>query len=131
MHRKAKSLNRLDDLARKERSGWSTGVKGRGSASNTGHPQSLDSSGIASILVGLRGAEKRPQQSLPATRAPAKSWCASLGIHAMSVNLRLLVHNSDEIVPRLAVSLGVSDKLAAMRACIDPALRRARNDSIA
>jgi len=33
MLRKAKSLNRLDDLARKERSGWSAGVKGRGSAS--------------------------------------------------------------------------------------------------
>jgi hypothetical protein len=67
--------------------------------------------------VGLRGAEKRPQR-----------WCAGLGIHAMSVNLRFLVHNSDEILLRLAVFLCVSDKLAAMRACIDPALRRARNE---
>ena len=33
MLRKAKNLNRLDDLVRKERSGWSAGVKGKGSAS--------------------------------------------------------------------------------------------------
>jgi len=56
----------------------------------------------------------------------AKTWCAGLGVHAMSVNYRDLVHRPDEVLPRIAGFLGASDKLAAMRACVDPALHRAR-----
>jgi hypothetical protein len=59
----------------------------------------------------------------------AKSWCASLGIHAMSVSFQALVHRPDEILPQLAGFLGTTDKLPAMRACIDPALHRARNET--
>jgi len=56
----------------------------------------------------------------------AKTWCAGAGIHAMSVSYEALVQGPDEILGRLAAFLGVGEKLAAMRACIDPALRRAR-----
>jgi hypothetical protein len=56
----------------------------------------------------------------------AKSWCDSLEIHAMSVSFDALVHHPDKILPQLAGFLGVTDKLPAMRACIDPALHRAR-----
>ena len=44
----------------------------------------------------------------------------------MSVSFEALVHRPDEILPQLAGFLGVADKLSAMRACIDPALHRAR-----
>jgi len=56
----------------------------------------------------------------------AKGWCVTLGVHAMSINYQALVHRPDEILPPLAAFLGATDKLAAMRACIDPALHRAR-----
>ena len=56
----------------------------------------------------------------------AKSWCANLGVHAMSVSFEGLVHHPDQILPQVAGFLGVTDKLSAMRACIDPALYRAR-----
>jgi hypothetical protein len=56
----------------------------------------------------------------------AKSWCVSLGVHAMSVNYQTLVHYPDEILPQLGAFLGANGNLAAMRACIDPALHRAR-----
>jgi hypothetical protein len=56
----------------------------------------------------------------------AKTWCASLGVHAMSVGFEDLVHHPDQILPQLAGFLGTTDKLPAMRACIDPALHRAR-----
>ncbi len=59
----------------------------------------------------------------------AKSWCASLGIHAMSISFQALVHHPDEILPQLAGFLGATDELPAMRACIDPALHRARNET--
>lgn len=56
----------------------------------------------------------------------AKAWCKSLGIHAKSVNYEALVHRPDEILPEIAAFLGTTDSLPAMRACIDPALHRAR-----
>jgi LPS sulfotransferase NodH len=55
-----------------------------------------------------------------------RSWCTTRGIHAMSVSFQTLVHRPDQILPQLAGFLGVPDKLPAMRACIDPALHRAR-----
>jgi tetratricopeptide (TPR) repeat protein len=57
----------------------------------------------------------------------AKSWCVNLGIHAMSISFEALVHHPDQILPQVAGFLGVADKVPAMRACIDPALQRARN----
>jgi len=56
----------------------------------------------------------------------AKSWCATAGVHAMCVSFHALVHRPDEVLPQLAGFLGVTDKLPAMRACIDPTLHRAR-----
>ena len=56
----------------------------------------------------------------------AKRWCASLGVHAMSVSFQALVHRSDEVLPQIAGFLDLADKLPAMRACIDPGLHRAR-----
>jgi hypothetical protein len=50
---------------------------------------------------------------------------AGLEVHAITVSFEALVHHPDEILPQLADFLGVSDKLPAMRACIDPALHRA------
>ncbi|MGZ5538159.1 MAG: hypothetical protein ACXWG0_06495, partial [Chthoniobacterales bacterium] len=58
----------------------------------------------------------------------ARSWCIARGIHAMSVSFETLVHQPDEILPRLSRFLGATDKLAAMRACIDPALHRVRTE---
>jgi tetratricopeptide (TPR) repeat protein len=55
-----------------------------------------------------------------------KSWCSGLGAHAMSVSYHTLVHRPEEILPQLAAFLGATDKLDAMRACIDPTLHRAR-----
>ena len=55
-----------------------------------------------------------------------KKWCASLGVHAMSVSFPALVHDPDEVLPQLASFLGVADKLPNMRSCIDPALHRVR-----
>jgi hypothetical protein len=58
----------------------------------------------------------------------AKSWCASLGIHSMSVNYQDLVHRPDQVLPEIVSFLGAAaDKLPAMRTCIDPLLHRARN----
>ena len=56
----------------------------------------------------------------------ARTWCAGWGVHAMSVNYGDLVHGPDEILPQIAGFLGASDKVGVMRACIDPALHRAR-----
>ena len=56
----------------------------------------------------------------------ARNWCGSLGVHAMSVSFEALVHHPDQILPQLAGFLGMTEKLPAMRACIDPALHRAR-----
>ena len=61
----------------------------------------------------------------------AKSWCAAIGIHAMSIGFEALVHHPDEILPQLAEFLAATDKLPAMRACIDPALHRARAEPAA
>ena len=47
----------------------------------------------------------------------------------MSVNYDTLVHSPDKILPQLAAFLNVADKLAAMRACIDPALHHTRADT--
>jgi GTP1/Obg family GTP-binding protein len=59
----------------------------------------------------------------------AKSWCANLGVHAMSVSFETLLHHPDEILPHLARFLGTTDdKLPALRTCIDPVLHRARNE---
>ena len=58
-----------------------------------------------------------------------KRWCASLGVHAMSVSFPALVHDPDEVLPQVAGFLGVADKLPAMRSCIDPALHRVRKIS--
>jgi tetratricopeptide (TPR) repeat protein len=59
----------------------------------------------------------------------AKSWCASVRIHAMSVSFQALVHRPDETLLQLARFLGSTYKLPAMRACIDPALHHARNET--
>jgi hypothetical protein len=56
----------------------------------------------------------------------AKNWCANLGIQAMSVSYETLVHRPEEFLPQIADFLGMPEKFAAMRACIDPALHRAR-----
>jgi len=56
----------------------------------------------------------------------AKSWCTNLGLHSMSVSFDKLVHRPDEILPELGAFLGVTDKLPAMRACIDPTVHRTR-----
>jgi hypothetical protein len=57
----------------------------------------------------------------------AKSWLTGRGIPAMSVSYADLVHRPDEALPPLAAFLGVPEKLAAMRAVIDPTLHRARS----
>ena len=44
----------------------------------------------------------------------------------MSVSYQDLVHRPDEILPLVAGFLGATENLAAMRACIDPSLHRAR-----
>ena len=44
----------------------------------------------------------------------------------MGVSYETLVHRPEEILPQIADFLGMLEKLAAMRACIDPALHRAR-----
>jgi len=44
----------------------------------------------------------------------------------MSVSFKALVHRPHEILPQLVGFLGVADKVFVMRACIDPALHRAR-----
>jgi hypothetical protein len=45
----------------------------------------------------------------------------------MSVSFQILVcTRPDQILPQLAGFFDVADKLPAMRACIDPALHRAR-----
>jgi predicted AlkP superfamily phosphohydrolase/phosphomutase/tetratricopeptide (TPR) repeat protein len=56
----------------------------------------------------------------------AKGWCASLGVHAMSVSYEALVHRPDEVLPGIGQFLEATDRLAAMRACINPNLYRAR-----
>lgn len=58
----------------------------------------------------------------------AKTWLTSRGIPAMSVSYADLVHRPDEALPPLAAFLGVPEKLAAMRAVIDPSLHRARSE---
>ena len=60
----------------------------------------------------------------------AKSWCTNLGLHAMSISFQALVYHPDEILPQIAAFLGTTDKLPAMRACIDiPHCTHARNDT--
>jgi tetratricopeptide (TPR) repeat protein/arylsulfatase A-like enzyme len=59
----------------------------------------------------------------------AKSWCLNLGVHAMSVSFEGLVRHPDQILPQVAGFLGIVNKLSAMRACIDPALHRARKQA--
>ena len=58
----------------------------------------------------------------------AKTWLTGRGIPAMSVSYADLVHHPDEALPPLAAFLGVPEKLAAMRAVIDPSLHRARHE---
>ena len=57
----------------------------------------------------------------------AKTWLPA-GHSAMSVSYADLVHHPDQALPPLAAFLGVPDKLAAMRAVIDPSLHRARSE---
>ena len=57
----------------------------------------------------------------------AKTWLTGRGISAMSVSYADLVHRPDQALPPLAAFLGVPEKLAAMRAVIDPTLHRARS----
>ena len=59
----------------------------------------------------------------------AKSWCALRGVHALGIKYHTLVHSPDKILPELAAFLNATDKLAAMRACVDPALHRTRGDT--
>jgi hypothetical protein len=61
----------------------------------------------------------------------AKTWLSGRGISAMSVSYADLVHRPDEVLPELAAFLGVSDRLDAMRAVIDPTLHRARGAAVA
>jgi tetratricopeptide (TPR) repeat protein len=56
----------------------------------------------------------------------AKGWCASWGVHSISVSFETLVNRPDQILPQVAGFLNVADKLPAMRACIDPALHHTR-----
>jgi hypothetical protein len=56
----------------------------------------------------------------------AKTWLTGRGIPALSVSYADLVHRPDEALPPLAAFLGVTEKLAAMRAVVDPTLHRAR-----
>ena len=56
----------------------------------------------------------------------AKTWLTGRGIPALSVSYADLVHRPDQALPPLAAFLGVPEKLAAMRAVIDPSLHRAR-----
>ena len=42
-----------------------------------------------------------------------RSWRVGRGIPAMSVSFEALVHRPDEILPQLAGSLGVTDKVSA------------------
>ena len=58
----------------------------------------------------------------------AKTWLTGRGIPALSVSYADLVHRPDEALPPLAAFLGVPEKLAAMRAVIDPTLHRARSE---
>jgi tetratricopeptide (TPR) repeat protein len=58
----------------------------------------------------------------------AKNWCISPGIHAMTVRFQTLVHHPNETLPQIAAFLGTVERLPVMRACIDPALHRARNE---
>jgi hypothetical protein len=57
----------------------------------------------------------------------AKTWLTGRGIPAMSVSYADLGHRPDQALPPLAAFLGVPEKLAAMRAVIDPTLHRARS----
>jgi len=57
----------------------------------------------------------------------ARAWCGRLGIHALAISYGVLAHRPDEVLPRIAEFLGVTGNLAAMRACVDPTLHRARN----
>jgi hypothetical protein len=70
-------------------------------------------------IVGISKAYRQQERH-------AKSWCVSLGIPAMSVSFEALVHRPDEMLPQVAGFLGVTEKVSAMRVCIDPALHRAR-----
>ena len=56
----------------------------------------------------------------------AKSWCATAGVHAMCVSFHVLVHHPEVVLPQLAGFLGMTEKLPAMRACIDPGLHHTR-----
>ncbi len=77
-----------------------------------------------SAVAGEKGADIR--KAYRQQERHAKSWCVSLGIPAISVSFEALVHRPDEILPEVAGFLGVADKVSSMRACIDPALHRAR-----
>ena len=80
-------------------------------------------------LGKFRPASEKPADISKAYRQQerhAKTWCASLGVHAMSVSFQNLVHNPEHVLPQLAGFLGVADKVTAMRACIDPGLHHTR-----
>jgi tetratricopeptide (TPR) repeat protein len=61
----------------------------------------------------------------------AKTWLKAHGIHAMSVDFKDLVHNSDTQLQEIAQFLNAEDKLDAMQACIDPSLHRSRKEETA
>lgn len=56
----------------------------------------------------------------------AREWCRDPRVHAIPVSYRDLVERPDEILPMIADFLGTTDRLAEMRACIDPSLYRER-----
>ena len=60
----------------------------------------------------------------------AKSWCANLGVHAMSVSFEALVHHPDQILPQLA-RLPRHDRQASRHARLhrSSAISRAQNRS--
>jgi tetratricopeptide (TPR) repeat protein len=97
---------------------------------------------MAEILQSQDTMLQRLGKSRPASEKPAdiskayrqqerhaKSWCATAGVYAMCVSFHALVHRADQILPQVATFLRTTDKLPAMRACIDPALHRARKKS--
>jgi tetratricopeptide (TPR) repeat protein/arylsulfatase A-like enzyme len=56
----------------------------------------------------------------------ARQWCQHPEVHGLAVSYETLVNRPAEILPEIAAFLGVTDRLEAMRACIDPALYRER-----
>jgi len=56
----------------------------------------------------------------------ARQWCRQPLVHGLAVSYEALVNRPAVVLPGIAAFLGVTDRLEAMRACIDPALYRER-----